>query len=72
MDRGYATGTLQIALNDKIEYTGGCRCFFVNDRLVEPCLEGMSRYPVSLSRLQRMYRIRVSKLCIGGMVRNNV
>ena len=79
MDRGYATGTLQIALNDKIEYTGGCRCFFVNDRLVEPCLEGMSRYPVSLSRLdigfaflnyvseawfEIMYDMCVGKSCI--------
>jgi len=32
-DGGYATGTVQIALNDNAEYSGGRLCFFVNDRL---------------------------------------
>jgi len=32
-DGGYATGTVQIALNDDAEYSGGRLCFFVNDRL---------------------------------------
>lgn len=33
-DGGYATGTVQIALNDQTEYSGGRLCFFVNDQLV--------------------------------------
>lgn len=32
-DGAYATGTVQIALNDQSEYSGGRLCFFVNDQL---------------------------------------
>eukprot|EP00928_Gymnodinium_smaydae_P011932 TRINITY_DN14361_c0_g1_i1.p1 TRINITY_DN14361_c0_g1~~TRINITY_DN14361_c0_g1_i1.p1 ORF type:complete len:383 (-),score=44.05 TRINITY_DN14361_c0_g1_i1:51-1199(-) len=32
-DGGYATGTVQIALNDQSEYSGGRLLFFVNDQL---------------------------------------
>ena len=32
-DGGYASVTVQIALNDETEYKGGKLCFFVNDRL---------------------------------------
>merc|ERR1712070_561772 len=34
-DGSYATGTVQVALNDQTEYSGGRLCFFVNDRLWE-------------------------------------
>ena len=32
-DGGYATVTVQLALNDSSEYTGGRLCFFVNDNI---------------------------------------
>eukprot|EP00933_Yihiella_yeosuensis_P060848 TRINITY_DN63648_c0_g1_i1.p1 TRINITY_DN63648_c0_g1~~TRINITY_DN63648_c0_g1_i1.p1 ORF type:complete len:265 (-),score=32.93 TRINITY_DN63648_c0_g1_i1:193-942(-) len=34
-DGHYATGTVQIALNDPTEYVGGSLCFFVNDNLIK-------------------------------------
>jgi hypothetical protein len=35
-DGGYATGTVQVALNDPTEFSGGRLIFFVNNRLIVP------------------------------------
>lgn len=34
-DGNYATGTVQVALNDPAEYSGGTLCFFLNDQIHE-------------------------------------
>jgi len=46
-DGAYATGTVQFALNDQSEYSGGRLCFFVNDQLLELLCHFLSFFVIS-------------------------
>ena len=49
-DGGHASATVQVALNDSSEYTGGHLCFFVNDNLeiLKRSVGSMTQYPAKV------------------------